>query len=121
MVLFGLYLLYLSTLVLKIFVIAALVAFLLMPVVTFLQKRLKMPRVLAVLLSYLALIVAVLLIPLIMLPPVIDGFNIIAGINYQALVLTLLYSIYFSLDANKLGPQLLTVVPEAYRPERTST
>jgi len=203
MVLFGLYLLYLSAPVLKIFAIAALVAFLLMPVVTFLQQRLKMPRLLAVLLSYLALIVAVLLIPLIMLPPVIDGFNIIAGVNYQALtgnlfrwaeetlvtisqvqtsvlgfsvdlssvvkpvlealrntsltrvmvlpsfeniftsvrpaltltlgvatnlagsvvmgvlalILLLLYSIYFSLDADKLGPRFLRVVPEAYRPE----
>jgi predicted PurR-regulated permease PerM len=203
MVLFGLYLLYLSTSVLKLFVIAALVAFLLMPVVTFLQKRLKMPRVLAVLLSYLVLIVAVLLLPLILLPPVIDGFNVIAGINYEALtenffrwaeetlvaisqvqtsalgfsvdlssvvkpvlealrntnltgvmalpsfeniftsvrpaltltlgvatslagsvvtgvlalILILLYSIYFSLDADKLGPRFLRVVPEAYRPE----
>jgi predicted PurR-regulated permease PerM len=34
-----------------------------------------------------------------------------------ALILTLLYSIYFSLDANKLGPRLLTVVPAPYRPE----
>lgn len=203
MALFGLYLLYLSGPVLKIFVIAALVAFLLMPVVTFLHKRLKIPRVLAILLSYLALIVAVLLVPLILLPLIIDGFNVIAGINYQALVenlihwaeetlvtvsqvqtsilgftvnlsgvakpalealrntslievmalpsfeniftsvrsaltltlgvatslagsvatgalaliLTLLYSIYFSLDADKLGPRFLRVVPEAYRPE----
>ncbi|MBN1992843.1 MAG: AI-2E family transporter [Anaerolineae bacterium] len=203
MALFGLYLLYLSAPVLKIFGIAALVAFLLMPVVTFLHKRLKIPRVLATLLSYLVLIVVILLAPLVMLPPVIDGFNVIAGINYQALtenlfrwteetlvtlsqvqtsilgfsidlssvvkpalealrntsltkvmvlpsyeniftsvrpalsltlgvatnlagsvvtgalalILILVYSIYFSLDANKLGPRFLRVVPEAYRPE----
>ena len=85
MALFGLYLLYLSTSVLKIFGIAALVAFLLMPVVTFLHRRLKIPRVLATLLSYLVLIVVILLAPLVMLPPVIDGFNVIAGINYQVL------------------------------------
>lgn len=203
MALFGLYLLYLSAPVLKIFGIAALVAFLLMPVVTFLHKRLKMPRVLAILLSYLVLVIIILLAPLVMLPPVIDGFNVIAGIDYQALaenlfcwieetlvtlsrvqtsalgftvdlsgivkpalealrdtsltkvmvlpsfeniftsvrpaltltlgvatnlagsavtgalalILILLYSIYFSLDANKLGPRFLRVVPEAYRPE----
>ena len=203
MALFGLYLLYLSTSVLKIFGIAALVAFLLMPVVTFLHKRLKIPQVLATLLSYLVLIVVILLAPLVMLPPVIDGFNVIAGINYQvltenlfgwteetlvtlsqvqtsilgftvdlssivkpalealhntsltkvmvlpsyeniftsvrpalsltlgvatnlagsvvtgalALILILVYSIYFSLDANKLGPRFLRVVPETYRPE----
>jgi predicted PurR-regulated permease PerM len=203
MVLFGLYLLYLSGPVLKILVIAALVAFLLMPVVTFLHKRLKIPRVLATLLSYLVLIVVILLAPLLLLPPVIDGFNVIAGINYQAVadnlfhwaeetlvsvsqvetsilgftvdlsgvakpalealrntsltelmalpsfeniftsvrstltltfnaasslagsvaagalavILTLLYSIYFSLDADKLGPRFLRVVPEPYRPE----
>ncbi len=203
MVLFGLYLLYLSGPVLTIFVIAALVAFLLMPVVTFLHKRMKLPRVLATLLSYLVLIVVILLAPLILLPPIIDGFNVVAGINYQALagslfhraeetlvtisqvqtsilgftvnlsgvakpaleafrntslteimalpsfeniftsvrsaltltlgvatslagsvvtsalalILTLLYSIYFSLDADKLGPKFLRVVPEPYRPE----
>ena len=203
MALFGLYLLYLSAPVLKIFVIAALVAFLLMPMVTFLHRRLKMPRVLAILLSYLVLIVAILLAPLILLPPIIDGFNVVAGINYQALtenlfswteetlvtisqvqisilgftvdlssvakpalealhntsltkvialpsfeniftsvrsaltltlgiatslagsvvtgalalILILLYSIYFSLDADKLGPGFLRVVPEVYRPE----
>lgn len=203
MALFGLYLLYLSAPVLKIFVIAALVAFLLMPVVTFLHERLKIPQVLAILLSYLVLIVAILLTPLILLPPIIDGFNVIAGINYQALtenlfhwaeeilvttsqvhtsilgfnvdlssvakpalealrntnltkvitlpafeniftsvgstltltlgiatslagsvvagalalLLILLYSIYFSLDANKLSPRFLRVIPEAYRPE----
>lgn len=84
MVLFGLYLLYLSSPVLKILIMAALVAFLLMPVVTFLHNRLKIPRVLATLLSYLVLIVVILLAPLLLLPPVIDGFNVIAGINYQA-------------------------------------
>jgi predicted PurR-regulated permease PerM len=85
MVLFGLYLLYLSRSVLTILVIAALVAFLLMPVVTFLHKRLKIPRVLGTLLSYVVLIVALLLAPLLLLPPVIDGFNVLTGINYQAL------------------------------------
>lgn len=201
--LFGLYLLYLSAPVLKIFVIAALVAFLLMPVVTFLHNRLKIPRVLATLLSYLVLIIAILLAPLILLPPIVDSFNVIAAIDYQALTtnlfrwaeetlvtisqvhpsilgftvdfssvatpalealrttsltdvmalpsfeniftsvssaltltlglatslagsvatgmlalaLILLYSIYFSLDADKLGPRFLRVVPEAYRPE----
>ena len=199
MVLFGLYLLYLSGPVLKILIIAALVAFLLMPVVTFLHNRLKMPRLLAILLSYLVLIVVILLSPLILLPPVIDGYNVIAGLDYQALagnllrwteerlvsvsqvetsllgfsgvatsalealrntsltklmalpsfenvftsvrstlsftlnaatslagsvaagvlavILTLLYSIYFSLDADKLSPRFLKVVPEPYRPE----
>ena len=53
MVLFGLYLLYLSGPVLKILAIAALMAFLLMPVVTFLHQRLKIPRVLATLLAAL--------------------------------------------------------------------
>jgi len=199
MVLFGLYLLYLSAPVLKIVIIAALAAFLLMPVVTFLHNRLKIPRLLAILLSYLVLIVVILLSPLILLPPVIDGYNVIAGLDYQALagnllrwteeslvsvsrvetsllgfssvanpalealrntsltklmalpsfenvftsvrstlsftlnaatslagsvvagglaiILTLLYSIYFSLDADKLGPRFLEVVPEPYRPE----
>ena len=56
LILFGLYLLYLSRSVLTLFIIAALIAFLLRPVVRFFHHRCKIPRGLSVLLSYLFLI-----------------------------------------------------------------
>jgi predicted PurR-regulated permease PerM len=86
MVLFGLYVLYLSQNALTLLVAAALIAFLLTPLIDFLNERLKLPRGLAVLLSYILLILLVLLTPLILLPPIIDGFQVLAAIDYQILV-----------------------------------
>ena len=102
MVVFGIYLLYLSRHILNILVVAALVAFLLMPVVIFLQQRLRMPRVIAILFSYLVLIITILLSPLILLPPVIDGFEVIVGVDYQTLVQNLLQGIYGTLQTISL-------------------
>jgi predicted PurR-regulated permease PerM len=84
--LFGLYILYISRDTLTLLIVAALIAFLLTPVINFLHLRLKLPRGIAVLLSYLLLIVLVLLSPLILLPPIIDSFQVIAAIDYQILV-----------------------------------
>ena len=86
LVLFGLYVLYLSRSVLSILIIAGLIAFLLMPLVDFFNGRCRLPRGLAVLLAYLILIVIVLLAPLIFLPPVIDGINFLLVIDYQSLI-----------------------------------
>ncbi len=86
LVLFGLYILYISRDTLTLLIVAALIAFLLTPVINFLHLRLKLPRGVAVLLSYLLLIVLVLLTPLILLPPIIDSFQVIAAIDYQILV-----------------------------------
>lgn len=84
--LFSLYILYLSQDTLTLLIVAALIAFLLTPLVNFFHLRLKIPRGLAVLLSYLLLILFILLSPLILLPPIIDGFQIIASIDYQILI-----------------------------------
>ena len=86
LVLFGLYVLYISRDTLTLLIVAALIAFLLTPVINFLHLRLKLPRGVAVLLSYLLLIVLILLTPLILLPPIIDSFQVIAAIDYQILV-----------------------------------
>ncbi|MFN8458575.1 MAG: AI-2E family transporter [Anaerolineae bacterium] len=45
--------------------------------------QLKLPRGGAVLLAYLLLILLILLSPLLFLPPIIEGYNAIAGIDYQ--------------------------------------
>jgi predicted PurR-regulated permease PerM len=86
LVFFGLYVLYLSQDALTLLIVAALIAFLLTPLINFLHQRLKIPRGLAVLLSYLAFILFIMLTPLILLPPIIDGFQVLAGIDYQILI-----------------------------------
>ena len=86
LVLFGLYVLYLSGPVLPMLVIAALVSFLVLPLVNFFNGRLKVPRGLAVLLTYLLVAIVLLLSPLIFLPPVINGFNFLLNIDYDSLV-----------------------------------
>ncbi len=83
---FAVFILYISRPVLTIFVIAALVAFLLMPLVDLLNNRARLPRGVAVLLAYLFFTVLLLLAPLVFLPPVIDGFNSLAKIDYRILV-----------------------------------
>jgi predicted PurR-regulated permease PerM len=86
LVLFGIYVLYLLRPVVTLLIIAALIAFLLMPVVSFLHTRLKLPRGVAVLVSYLFLIILILLSPLLFVPAIIEGFNVIVEIDYQILI-----------------------------------
>jgi predicted PurR-regulated permease PerM len=69
------YIIYLSRSVLPFLVIAALVAFLLVPVVSFFNQRLRIPKGLAVLLAYILLFLLLLLIPLILVPALLDAFG----------------------------------------------
>ncbi len=85
LVIFGLFVIYISRSVLALILVAALIAFLLMPFVAFLHRRLKLPRVAAVLLAHILLIIVILLSPLILLPPVISGFGELAEVEYQTL------------------------------------
>jgi predicted PurR-regulated permease PerM len=55
-------------------------------VIDFFHHRCKFPRGLAVLLSYLFLILVILLSPLVFIPPIINGFNFLAKIDYQVLI-----------------------------------
>lgn len=72
-VLIGLFVLYISRSVLPFIVVAAILAFLLNPVVMFLHSRLRMPHWLAVVLTYLLLLIVIVLLPLILTPAVIDA------------------------------------------------
>ncbi len=65
--------LYISRPVLPFIIVAAILAFLLNPVVCFFTLRLRMPRWLAVILTYLLLLVAMVLLPLILTPAIIDA------------------------------------------------
>lgn len=70
---FGVYLIYLSRSVLTLVIIAALIAFLLMPIVDLLHHRYKMPRIVAVLLTYIITSIVVALAPLILFPKLFEA------------------------------------------------
>jgi predicted PurR-regulated permease PerM len=83
---FGLFILYISRSFLTLIVVAALIAFLLMPIVNFLNFQCRLPRGVAILLSYLLATIVILLAPLIFVPQIINGINFFARIDYQALL-----------------------------------
>lgn len=73
--LFFIYILILSRSVLPFLIIAALIAFLLAPIVTFLNKNLYIPKALAVIIAYLLLALFLTLFPLILIPAVLNAFG----------------------------------------------
>lgn len=72
-VLIGVLVLYISRPVIPFIILAAIVAFLLNPIVVFFHTRLRMPRWWAVMLTYVLLLVAMVLLPLILTPAVVDA------------------------------------------------
>jgi predicted PurR-regulated permease PerM len=74
-VLIGIFVLYISRPVISFIILAAIVAFLLNPLVVFFHSRLRMPRWWAVILTYILLLVAIVLLPLILTPAVIDAVS----------------------------------------------
>ncbi len=69
------YVLYLSKSVLPFLIIAALIAFLLVPIVSFLHTRLYLPKWLAVIVAYLLMILFITLFPLILIPAIANAFG----------------------------------------------
>lgn len=84
MIVLFVFIFYISRAVVTMLVIAALIAFVLMPIIDFFHTTIRLPRVAAILLSYLLGFIAVLFAPLIFLPPIIDGFETLSGIDYSA-------------------------------------
>lgn len=84
--LFGLFVLYISRSVLPLLVIASLIAFLVRPLIGFLSNRLRWPRSLAVLITYLLATIVILLAPLVLVPPIVDAVNFLIALDYQALL-----------------------------------
>lgn len=74
-VLIGIFVLYISRPVIPFVIVAAILAFVLNPVVEFFNSVLRMPRWLAVILTYLVLLIAMLLLPLILTPAVIEAMR----------------------------------------------
>ena len=86
LVILGVYILYLSSSIISLLVIAALIAFLVRPLINLLHQRLRVPRRLSVLLTYLIASVVLLLAPLIIVPPVVDAVNYLISLDYQLLI-----------------------------------
>ena len=74
-VLLAIFILVISRSVLPFILVAAILAFLLDPVVIFFNSRLRMPYWLAVILTYFLLLIALLLLPLIATPAVINAVS----------------------------------------------
>jgi hypothetical protein len=79
-------LLYFMRSVLQILVLAALIAFVVSPVVRLLERALKGRRGLAVALTYLLVTVALILIPVILIPTVINAVNDLIAVDYQGIL-----------------------------------
>lgn len=86
LMIFGVYLVYISRTVLPSLIIASLIAFLLRPVINFFRKKLRFPKPLAVFVAYLLGILLLLLAPLILVPPIVNTANYLITLDYQALV-----------------------------------
>ncbi len=71
---FAIYLLYRFSIILAPLILAVIVTYILTPVVGFIQSRLHIPRVLAILTAYLLLIVVLIALPLLIVPPLADQF-----------------------------------------------
>lgn len=80
-VLIGVFVIYVSRPVLPFIIVAAILAFLLNPIVVFFSSRLRMPHWLAVLLTYLFLLIAMILLPLVLTPAMVDAVGDIDIVN----------------------------------------
>ncbi len=98
---FSLYILYLSRKVITLLVIAVMIAFLVRPLINLLHQRLKVPRRISVLLTYLVVSAILLLAPLVIVPPVVDAVNYLVALDYQALIDSVLQWLETSLGGLK--------------------
>jgi predicted PurR-regulated permease PerM len=69
---------------LSMIIFAGLIAFVVRPLIGWFQRRLKVKRGAATGLTYLLVILLLITIPLLLIPPIIDGINHLLNIDYQA-------------------------------------
>ncbi len=77
LIIFFIYLLYLMGSVLQSLIIAALIAFMLSPWIRYLNETLYLPKLLAVIIAHILLIIFIVLMPLLVVPSLIDAFRTI--------------------------------------------
>jgi predicted PurR-regulated permease PerM len=79
-----LFLLYISRSVIPTVIVAALLALIVHPVIGFFQRRLRLRRGLSIALTYLLIVSLLILIPLILVPSIINAVNDLASLDFQA-------------------------------------
>ena len=85
---FAVYMLYRFSIILTPFILAIIIAYILTPAVNYFQKRLHIPRVLAILAAYLLLIVVLITLPLLIVPPLVDQFTAL-NVDIQRFLLSI--------------------------------
>src|SRR5512139_3453334 len=85
-VLFGIYILHLSRLVIPSLIVAALIAVIVRPVILWLQSRLQLPRGLAVGVVYLGLAILVPLVLMLILPMIKDALVYVGNLDYESIL-----------------------------------
>ena len=78
------FLIFISRGSLSMIIFAGLIAFVVRPLIGWFQRRLKIKRGAATGITYLLVIILLITLPLILIPPIIDGINYLLDINYQA-------------------------------------
>jgi predicted PurR-regulated permease PerM len=84
----GLAILWLSRSVISTVIVAALLTMIVQPFIRFLQRRLKLRQGLAIALIYLLIVAMMVLIPLLVIPSLIETINDLTSVDYQALAET---------------------------------
>jgi predicted PurR-regulated permease PerM len=85
-ILFGLFVVFLSQPILPSLILGALIAFLVRPLIVFLMSRLRLPRGLAVFITYLFAVLFILILPLILIPSFLAVVEFFLELDYQILV-----------------------------------
>ncbi len=79
---FAILILYISRTIFRLFIIGALIAFLINPIINFLTKKVHIPVRLAILLSYLVAAIILLLAPLVLIPSILKVVNFFVALDY---------------------------------------
>jgi predicted PurR-regulated permease PerM len=94
-------LLYISSGSMSILIFAGLLSFIVHPVIRFFLRRLKLPRSGATVITYLLVLALIFLIPILIIPSVIEAIQFITGIDYVQLFQNL--SDWISLQAGNIA------------------
>jgi predicted PurR-regulated permease PerM len=86
LVLFGIFVLYVSRTVIPLLVVAGLLAFIVRPIIGLLHERLRLPRGLAIGLTYLAVLLLLPLASLLILSAVAQAVTFVFSIDYEAVI-----------------------------------
>jgi predicted PurR-regulated permease PerM len=81
-----LFIFYISRSVISLFVVSALIAFIIQPIINYFQRRFKLKRGISVGFTYLLVLIILLLIPIIFIPAVVNAINFALEIDYQAIL-----------------------------------